>query len=84
MTTNGLPNDILSNLDPFALIIFIPICDLFIYPGLRRMGINFTALKKITLDFSTVAAMVWAAVVQHYIYKVSAPFNITSLICTDV
>lgn len=30
MTTNGLPNDILSNLDPFALIIFIPICDLVV------------------------------------------------------
>ena len=30
MTTNGLPNDVLSNLDPFALIIFIPICDLFV------------------------------------------------------
>ena len=27
MDTHGLPNDILSNLDPLALIIFIPICD---------------------------------------------------------
>lgn len=70
MQTHGLPNDVLSNLDPFALIILIPICDLFIYPGLRKMGWNFTALKKITLGFWTgAAAMVWAAVVQHYIYK---------------
>lgn len=30
MTTNGLPNDVLSNLDPLALIIFIPICDLVV------------------------------------------------------
>lgn len=30
MTTNGLPNDVLSNLDPLALIIFIPICDLLV------------------------------------------------------
>lgn len=30
MATHGLPNDVLSNLDPFALIIFIPICDLFV------------------------------------------------------
>ncbi|KAJ2987663.1 hypothetical protein NUW54_g9362 [Trametes sanguinea] len=35
MVTNGVPNDVLSNLDPFALIIFIPIVDKFIYPGLR-------------------------------------------------
>jgi dipeptide/tripeptide permease len=27
MVTNGLPNDVLSNLDPLALIIFIPIFD---------------------------------------------------------
>ena len=70
MVTNGVPNDVLSNLDPFALIIFIPICDLLIYPALRRAGINFSPLKKITLGFFTgSAAMVWAAVVQHYIYK---------------
>jgi POT family proton-dependent oligopeptide transporter len=33
MTTNGLPNDVLSNLDPFALIILIPLCDLFVCPS---------------------------------------------------
>ncbi|PPR01223.1 hypothetical protein CVT26_015298 [Gymnopilus dilepis] len=70
MTLHGLPNDVLSNLDPLALIILIPICDLFIYPALRRMGMNFTSLKKIFAGFMTgAAAMVWAAVVQHYIYK---------------
>ncbi|PIL27553.1 transporter [Ganoderma sinense ZZ0214-1] len=70
MVTNGLPNDVLSNLDPFALIIFIPIFDILIYPALRRAKINFTPLKKITLGFFLgAAAMVWAAVVQHYIYK---------------
>lgn len=70
MTTHGLPNDVLSNLDPFALIIFIPICDILIYPALRRGGINFSALKKICAGFGTgAAAMIWSAVVQHYIYK---------------
>jgi len=69
MATHGVPNDVLSNLDPLALIIFIPLCDLFFYPGLRRLGFNFTPLKKITLGFLTgAAAMVWAAVLQHYIY----------------
>lgn len=70
MTTNGLPNDVLSNLDPFALIILIPICDILIYPALRRGGVNFSALKKICAGFGTgAAAMIWSAVVQHYIYK---------------
>ncbi|KAJ3575009.1 hypothetical protein NP233_g1373 [Leucocoprinus birnbaumii] len=82
MATHGLPNDVLSNLDPFALIIFIPICDLFIYPALRRAGVNFSALKKITLGFFTGAmAMVWAAVLQHYIYKTS-PCGYSASDCT--
>lgn len=70
MVTHGVPNDVLSNLDPLALIILIPICDIIIYPGLRRMGYNFTPLKRITMGFFTgAAAMAWAAVVQHYIYR---------------
>lgn len=70
MTLNGVPNDVINNLDPFALIIFIPLCDTFLYPGLRRMGFRFTALKKITVGFWLAAlAMVWSAVIQYYIYK---------------
>lgn len=72
MTLHGVPNDVVNNLDPFALIIFIPICDSFLYPGLRKMGFQFTAIKKITFGFWLSAlAMVWAAVVQYYIYKTS-------------
>ena len=67
MKLNGLPNDVVSNLDPFALIILIPICDLGIYPLLRKYGINFSPIKKITWGFYTgSAAMVWACVIQVY------------------
>jgi POT family proton-dependent oligopeptide transporter len=70
MVTNGVPNDIINNLDPIGLIVFIPICDLLVYPGLRSIGINFTPIKRITAGFLVgSAAMVWAAVVQHYVYK---------------
>ena len=83
MTTHGLPNDVLSNLDPFALIIFIPIFDLFLYPALRRAGIIFTPLKRITLGFyAGAAAMVWAAVVQHYVYKTN-PCGYAAATCKD-
>jgi POT family proton-dependent oligopeptide transporter len=72
MKLNGIPNDVLSNLDPFALIILIPICDAFIYPFLRKMKINFSPIKKISAGFFTgSAAMIWAAVIQYYIYKKS-------------
>lgn len=51
METHGLPNDILSNLDPLALIILIPICDIWIYPGLRRLNIRFSAVKRMAFGF---------------------------------
>ncbi|KAG6888586.1 hypothetical protein C0995_007268 [Termitomyces sp. Mi166 len=83
MSTHGLPNDVLSNLDPFALVIFIPICDLFIYPALRRARINFSALKKIAWGYYTgTAAMIWAAVLQHYLYKTN-PCGYAASTCVD-
>ncbi|QDS75396.1 hypothetical protein FKW77_002916 [Venturia effusa] len=70
MSLHGVPNDIIANLDPFALILLIPICDLVIYPALRKANIHFTPIKKITAGFFCASlAMVWAAVIQAYIYK---------------
>lgn len=72
MALHGVPNDVINNLDPLALVIFIPICDNFLYPALRKAGIRFTAIRKIFVGFILAAlAMVWAAVLQHYIYKTS-------------
>ncbi|KAF1808353.1 PTR2-domain-containing protein [Eremomyces bilateralis CBS 781.70] len=70
MALHGVPNDIIANLNPFALIIFIPICNAFLYPGLRKVGINFTPIKKITAGFWVGSmAMIWACVLQVYIYR---------------
>lgn len=83
MVTNGIPNDVINNLDPLALIIFIPIFDLFIYPGLRKIGINPSPIKRITAGFILGSlAMVWAAVVQHYVYKTNPCGNQVST-CVD-
>lgn len=60
---------VITNLNPFSLLIFIPLNDLFIYPTLRKFGIRFTPIKKITCGFfAGCAAMIWSAVIQHYIY----------------
>ncbi|KAL8725644.1 MAG: hypothetical protein Q9166_007221 [cf. Caloplaca sp. 2 TL-2023] len=73
MELNGAPNDLINNIDPVALVIFIPITDLFLYPGLERIGIRFTPLKRIAWGFGLAAAsMIAAAVIQHYIYKLGA------------
>jgi len=76
MALHGVPNDILQNLDPLALIIFIPICDLVLYPALRKRGIRFTPIKRIALGFMLgMACMIWAMVIQIYIYRLSDAGN---------
>ncbi|KAG9255387.1 POT family-domain-containing protein [Emericellopsis atlantica] len=70
MKRHGVPNDVITNLNPFSLLIFIPLNDFVIYPFLRKMGIRFTPIKKIACGFfAGCSAMIWSAVVQHYIYS---------------
>ncbi|EGX89514.1 oligopeptide transporter [Cordyceps militaris CM01] len=67
---HGVPNDILSNLNPFSLLIFIPLNNFLIYPAVRKAGFRVTPIRKITAGFFVgAAAMIWAAVVQYYIYQ---------------
>lgn len=69
MTRNGVPNDVITNLNPISLVIFIPIVDNFLYPALRKANIRFTPIKRIAFGFVLASmAMVAAAVIQHYIY----------------
>lgn len=75
MNTHGLPNDVLSNLDPFALvswtgrkpfrrersdsdsattrqqIILLPVLDLLVYPFFRKIGFNFSPLRRVFAGF---------------------------------
>jgi POT family proton-dependent oligopeptide transporter len=72
MTLNGTPNDLIQNLDPITIIVLIPIFDKLVYPGLRRMGINFTPIKRIYTGFLVAAlAMLYAAILQKFIYEKS-------------
>ncbi|KAI4843048.1 PTR2-domain-containing protein [Aureobasidium sp. EXF-8845] len=66
---NGVPNDIIQNLNPISIVIMIPILDHGIYPALRKAGIAFTPIKRMTLGFFFAAgSMLAAAVMQHFIY----------------
>lgn len=70
MTRNGVPNDVITNLNPISLVIFIPIVDNFLYPALRKAGIRFTPIKRIAFGFGLASiAMISATVIQYYIYK---------------
>ncbi|KAL7273533.1 peptide transporter ptr2 [Rhizina undulata] len=69
MQTHGIPNDIMQNIDPITIIIFIPICDRIIYPLLRHIGIPFKPITRITVGFFFAAiSMGYTAIVQHIIY----------------
>jgi len=69
MTLNGVPNDVITNLNPISLVVFIPIVDNFLYPWLRKKGIRFTPIKRMAVGFMLASlAMVAAAVIQHEIY----------------
>ncbi|KDN44259.1 putative PTR2-Di-and tripeptide permease [Tilletiaria anomala UBC 951] len=69
MVKNGVPNEITAQLDPLFIIVLVPFLDWIVYPLLRRFGFNFSPLKRICAGFFCASfAMVWAAVVQHYIY----------------
>lgn len=70
MELHGIPNDIMHNINPLTIIIFIPIMDRLVYPFLRRMGIPFKPITRITTGFLVGSlAMSWAAIVQHLIYR---------------
>lgn len=70
MNTHGMPNDIMQNIDPIAVIIFIPILERLGYPALRKYGIPFKPITRITFGFFFAAvAMAYAAIVQHLIYQ---------------
>ena len=67
MERHGIPNDFLQNIDPITLIIFIPIMDLLIYPGLRKIGIHFRPITRIFFGFMFAsAAMAFSAGIQVF------------------
>jgi dipeptide/tripeptide permease len=73
MELHGLPNDILSNIDPITIILLVPLMDRLIYPFIRsKLHLAFTPMTRITLGFFiAAAAMLYAGGLQSYIY--SAP-----------
>ncbi|KAL4795286.1 POT family-domain-containing protein [Aspergillus venezuelensis] len=84
MALHGTPNDLLQNLDPIALIIFIPLLDFVVYPLLRKYNMNFRPELKITAGFFLAAlSMVYASVLQYYIYR-SPPNSIHVWVQTPI
>jgi dipeptide/tripeptide permease len=79
LTSNGVPNDVLDNLNPLAIIVLIPIMNHGIYPLLRELGIKFGPIARMTFGFLIAAIGASSyAIIQHYIYKTSPCGNAAS------
>lgn len=66
------------------LQIMIPIFDYVIYPALRRWGINFSPIKRIYAGFLVAGlAMLYAAILEHYLYKNSPCHDNQPSACLD-
>jgi POT family proton-dependent oligopeptide transporter len=69
MDTHSIPNDILINIEPISVLIFLLLLDRVIYPLLQRAKIPFKPITRIATGFLLVsAAMAYAAFVQNTIY----------------
>ncbi|KAF2831161.1 PTR2-domain-containing protein [Ophiobolus disseminans] len=70
MAGHGIPNDLMQNFDAISIIVFLPLVDQVLMPFLRKRKIPFPPINRIVTGFWVGSlAMVYAAVIQYYIYQ---------------
>ncbi|KAI1756171.1 POT family protein [Xylaria castorea] len=72
MTTDGAPNDLLTHFNPLTIIVVSPLMAQVVYPFLRRKGIKFGRIDRMTLGFclATLSGVI-GAIVQYRVYETS-------------
>ncbi|OCK74443.1 oligopeptide transporter [Lepidopterella palustris CBS 459.81] len=76
MQTHGLPNDIMYNLNPISVMVFLPFFQSWIYPTLAKKKINFSAEHRIGVGlFCATLAIAYTTGIQHLIYMTGPCFN---------
>ncbi|KJK65689.1 PTR2 like protein [Aspergillus parasiticus SU-1] len=70
LTTNGVPNDVISNFNSLSIIAFAPVLNYGLYPLLRRLHIRYGPVARITtgLALSTIGGIGYT-VLNYYAYK---------------
>ncbi|CCH43248.1 putative membrane protein [Wickerhamomyces ciferrii] len=72
LTTNGVPNDLISNFNPLTIIVFIPFLDYVVYPTLRKYNIEFRPVYRMFTGFIIAStSQVAGAIIQWKVYKTS-------------
>jgi POT family proton-dependent oligopeptide transporter len=70
MDTHGIPNDMLSNLNPISVIIILPLIEKFVYPAMKYIRLPSTPTVRMTIGFLFISAsMAVASGVQRVIYQ---------------
>ncbi|PBP23644.1 major facilitator superfamily transporter peptide [Diplocarpon rosae] len=85
LKTNGVPNDVINNINPFAIIICAPFLNYVFYPFLRRRNIHFGNIARITtgLLLSAIGGIGYT-VLNYYAYKLGpCGDHGTSSTCVD-
>ncbi|PLB36945.1 POT family-domain-containing protein [Aspergillus candidus] len=76
MQTHGLPNDIMYNLNPISVMVFLPFFQSWIYPTLARMKVNFSPEHRIGVGlFCAALALAYTTGIQHLIYSTGPCFS---------
>ncbi|KAK8100042.1 putative peptide transporter PTR2 [Apiospora kogelbergensis] len=72
MDAHGMPNDLLDNLNPVSIVVLVPIMNHIIYPALRRAGIRFGPISRMTFGFAmTTLGSIAYSVLAHRVYQTS-------------
>lgn len=84
MDTNGLPNDLLDNLNSVSIVLMVPIMNHVIYPLLRRRGIKWGPISRMTFGFAlgTIGSLGYP-ILQYYVYKTS-PCGWNATTCAEI
>ncbi|KAI2621272.1 POT family-domain-containing protein [Hypoxylon sp. NC1633] len=84
MDTNGVPNDLLDNLNSVSIVLMVPFMNHVIYPLLRRRNIKWGPISRMTFGFALgTIGSVGYSVLQYYVYQTS-PCGYNATTCADI
>ncbi|KAI0159971.1 PTR2-domain-containing protein [Hypoxylon sp. FL1284] len=84
LTSDGAPNDLLSNFSPLVIIVFSVFMAQVVYPFLERRKIEFKRISRMTFGFClAILAGVVGAVLQYLVYTTS-PCGYEASTCDEV
>ncbi|ORY61724.1 uncharacterized protein BCR38DRAFT_348331 [Pseudomassariella vexata] len=84
MKNEGLPNDLLDNLNSVSIVVMVPFMNHIMYPFLRKMGIKWGPISRMTFGFAlcTIGSIGYS-VLQYKVYQTS-PCGYNATTCAEI